>query len=61
VQAARAIDAYLIRTLRHQRHHDLPCHGMAMVLIFYFRLLPCQPRATLKTKNKRRALRPAVY
>jgi hypothetical protein len=61
VEATRAIDAYLIRTPRHQRRRDLPCHHGAKVLAFYFKLLPCQPRATLKTKNKRRALRPAVY
>jgi hypothetical protein len=61
VAAVRMIDAYLMRSLRHQRRHDLPCHRRAKVLAFYFRLSPCQPRATLKTKNKRRALRPAVY
>jgi hypothetical protein len=43
-------NAYLMRMLRHQHANDLPCHHMAKVLAFYFRLLPCQPRATLKTK-----------
>jgi hypothetical protein len=61
VEATRAIGAYLMRTARHQRRRDLPCHRRAKVLAFYFKLLPCQPRATLKTQNKRRALRPAVY
>jgi hypothetical protein len=53
--------AYQTRSLRHQRRHDLSCHPMAQVIKFYPKLSPRQPRATLKTKNKRRAFRPAVY
>ncbi|MCD9107198.1 hypothetical protein [Bradyrhizobium japonicum] len=53
--------AYLTRSMRHHSVNDLPCHAMAQVIVFYSRLSPRQPRATLKTKNKRRALRPAVY
>jgi hypothetical protein len=45
-----AITAYLMRTLRYQRHHDLPCHVLMMGLAFYYRLLPRQPRATPKPK-----------
>lgn len=56
IERDAAIDAYLIRWLRHRRRHDLPCHRMAPSITFYSRLSPCQPRATLKTKNKRRAL-----
>jgi hypothetical protein len=39
-----------MRSLRLRSANDLPCHGMAPVLIFYSRLSPRQPRATLKTK-----------
>ncbi len=54
----RRISAALAAT---QRCADLPCLGRTQVIIFYFRLSPCQPRATLKIQNKRRAFRPAVY
>ena len=53
--------AYLMRWLRHRHDYDLPCHGGAQAIAFYLRLLPCQPRATPTTNNKRRAYRPAVY
>jgi len=45
-----------MRSLRHQRRLDLPCHRKAPSIEFYSRLSPRQPRVTLKTKNKRRAL-----
>jgi hypothetical protein len=61
IGTAVATDADLLRSPRHQRYRDLSCHGMAQVIIFYPRLSPRQPRATLKTQNKRRAFRPAVY
>jgi hypothetical protein len=51
--------AYPVRLLRHHRCDDLPCHRSAQAIVFYLRLLPCQPRAT-QDQNKRRAYRPAV-
>jgi hypothetical protein len=61
LEPAITFGAYQTRSLRHQRRLDLSCHLMAQVIAFYSKLLPCQPRAALKTKNKRRAFRPAVY
>jgi hypothetical protein len=48
-EPARAFAAYLMRSLRHRRHHELPCHRGAQAIAFYLRLSPRQPRATLKT------------
>ena len=36
--------------MRHHSVNDLPCHGMSQIIVFYSRLSPRQPRATLKTK-----------